>query len=1329
MEEAEALLQIPTTKVALNGVDIMEFFSSVPLVDGKNCPDNEDHNRLANQVNKRLTRSGPDCVWRIFYYADSIFTGMRNTATPSQPLGVNPAEDEWWKVYMAIEYPVSSTGVGNWPLALAGTPQGANVMNPLNAFIFGRKTAENKLLEKMGPWAEGNMFDGLVSSSKAVLTNKQFWEDAFLQRGVISRNENFTSKNNLWEGYKLSWLGRRIDSKYLPDPEDPVFFSKSLTTAGMSADKHFQEYASNHIYMRYAPAVQGGNFIKYGQAKSAPHGVLKRKNAAKDLLQWALWCYVYYFRGSEAQRSLFCSAKPWSTKMIDYKTTEEVKKSLNIEKTETKGPLNICKVGFDFYKYFTRQNVFAPALGIPHKLKGDYEELSDTGDVKLKPYRVSFSTSISHIAQDDEDDSDREMKKDPARMFCRGKVINYDTINAGFSEPSRGEIYGKTIKFPEDKTHIKMKCDYDSHKPEPEPVGRKNKTFLNFDSTSGKGTKNRIKSCLAGYYLETEAIENPSMSFKFQICVKGTEKLIHETIINSTYSYKVSRNRPGKKAYVFNKMFYFKEGVKVDNKNIEFRIIPIQEDDFGNKVLSVGNPWSTSVDTDNSINLILDGETAVNDIKTMFVPSGKTANIKSETNTSIEANYPSHILVKKGSFDKSSTFSNLKNGDLVRVKSFRKKDDEEIQSNLDLNDTLFVRRETDKDEDGTENQRIFFTRRQDDRLKYKNEKNEDGSVDFGVEEGMANPYANLAEDTDEKFEDNYLRLVIEKLIPPQKIFKVKVDLAILQKRKPNFRDAYALFRVTTAKQNRAAGNSSPLIFGDAPGVGVAGYEFEDSNRVFNNYFKYGSAMNMYGSSVVPALRQYISANPIYESMRRFISSYMRFADRQQLVNYTVEGGAGVLYFKRFAYGLGKSNRATIFRNMEPSIEPAGWFTQGGRKEQDPDSSKFVPIKKGEDYKVACGEGRYVYYEGKKLEHGATFEGGDKDHLDSVSLGGDERSQGAFELNGINSYNGNAVSNEWVMFMTSSHYHPANSNIYKPSIYNDIMGFLNNRCHHRSKEYEDSTDDKYDMIRSELLRIPTSPSNTPGRLQVFLSKSSPNFNYVFNTNDPDQGNLDLYSETGDGRADYLKSCPAVTPKPYRVKKTEVVNSRGNLVGFNPSSKLIGDRGLPPFEIVKVTLDRPLRGTGRLSVGSKGWAGVTRSQLKKEPYRSDENAIIEYLHHSMSGNMCKRTMIGDYGASSDVVEGDGYRPFGACYPRFYFLKLIPKVPNGALLDSEPYAQMDFYFRAMSNAFVNPFPVSSLYAQTSALNWKYSEIASRSSEEDPTKFDYVDPMEITS
>ena len=106
-----------------------------------------------------------------------------------------------------------------------------------------------------------------------------------------------------------------------------------------------------------------------------------------------------------------------------------------------------------------------------------------------------------------------------------------------------------------------------------------------------------------------------------------------------------------------------------------------------------------------------------------------------------------------------------------------------------------------------------------------------------------------------------------------------------------------------------------------------------------------------------------------------------------------------------------------------------------------------------------------------------------------------------------------------------------------------------------------------------------------------------------------------------------------------------------------------------------------------------------------------------------------MVGDYGANSKVIEGDGYRPQGACFPRFYFLKQIPFVRKGDVLDTEPYAQMDFYARAMSSSFVNPFPIydSKLTDQTSSVSWKFGEIASRASEEDPTMYNYVDPREI--
>ena len=105
-----------------------------------------------------------------------------------------------------------------------------------------------------------------------------------------------------------------------------------------------------------------------------------------------------------------------------------------------------------------------------------------------------------------------------------------------------------------------------------------------------------------------------------------------------------------------------------------------------------------------------------------------------------------------------------------------------------------------------------------------------------------------------------------------------------------------------------------------------------------------------------------------------------------------------------------------------------------------------------------------------------------------------------------------------------------------------------------------------------------------------------------------------------------------------------------------------------------------------------------------------------------------MIGDYGTETDVLEGVGFRPWGACYPRFYFLKLIPLVVAGSILNTDPYAQMDFYLRAMSGSFINPY-ATPIYRQTSALNWQFGELASRSVEEDPTLYNYVDPRNIQS
>ena len=94
------------------------------------------------------------------------------------------------------------------------------------------------------------------------------------------------------------------------------------------------------------------------------------------------------------------------------------------------------------------------------------------------------------------------------------------------------------------------------------------------------------------------------------------------------------------------------------------------------------------------------------------------------------------------------------------------------------------------------------------------------------------------------------------------IFKVDLEPVILLRQRPSFHDAYALLRAATAKQNRS-NFSSNIILGDAPGVGTVGHHFNEGNKIFKNYIKYGSGENIFGSSVVPVLRMYVSANPIY----------------------------------------------------------------------------------------------------------------------------------------------------------------------------------------------------------------------------------------------------------------------------------------------------------------------------------------------------------------------------------------------------------------------------------------------------------------------------------
>jgi len=1382
----------------------MFFYSNVPLVDAKNCPLAAHHNNLAQQFNLRLSEAGPASAWSIFYYANGIFMNMRNSATPGMPLGVNPAEDEWWNVYALIDLPTAQTGEGNWPIAFAGTPQGANVMNPLNAYIFGRVTSENKVEKRMGPWAEGNLFDGLVETSRAVLSNSNYWGDSFRQRGSFRGNSNYDRsafRQHRTGTYVADGERRHFGiKKYLPSDSDPAYFSKGLFWAGRSSDHYFPEYASNHVYMRYPPSVTYGVYTKYGQSTIPSDGVLKRKNATKDLLRWVLWAYTYYFRGSEQQRSLFCEAKSWDAPVVEFSATKEYlgQQTFGMKKVRTKGALNVCKVGFDFFSYMTRQNALAPALSEETNLHSptspaSYKKVDDMGYIKLKPYRPTFTWSIHHglasygfLANFSKPSFPVCAKRRlPKYTVDKGSVgyENYDDYSeVGFIAGGRG-MYGKSLRF---------EGDYDRNGPLQLMLFKNgSSTVLPLKSLQSEKARSIANHCLAGYYIETSAVDNPDMAFKIKIWGNNSV-LLHESIIWKRYSYAVNRSFENK-AYIYNKIFYFRDPI-VNYDNISFELSPVLDDKgtelFGggtdndkltkaaeeskenyskrraekralypndkskhlDKVISFGNPWASNKPTS-------------------ITHSSNAMNIGTDSDE-IEI-FEDGIRIPNS---EDTILGGLSNGDAVAIQI---SNGEDFVLNRGLNFVnggrpyfVFL--------DGTENGKLVvkLSKRRDESVRAGN-----GSYAFLEEEPIADAQLVAKEiiGADPLGGGLATRVCIRKLsLENQDMFKVRIEPAILLKQRPSFQDAYALLRVATSKGGGA--NSLLAQAGiDQSGVGTVGHDFFDSNRVWRNYFKYGSGQNIFGSYVVPALRQKVSYNPLYESVRKFVSSYMRMATRHDLMDYRVEGGRGVLYFKRYNKYLSQKARATIFKHMEPSVEPAGRFHEGSKALDNLSNANYKPIVPNKPYYVFDPSGVGIRYAGVRVYHGFTILGiAGKPFIDNGSEINDDTT-GLYELEGITQFDASKfpvdvaknysesidkvtrpgetayasyphTSNEWIMFLNGVHYNRSLSSIYKPGVYGDIMGFLNNRCHHRSREYERSYGIKYDMIRQELLRVPTAPYNAPSpRLQVFLSKSPANFNYIFNTNSPYDGGVTINSGSTLHKTSYLdkygvknyiseyhKSCPAVSPKPYKVTSCTVVDSFGGAIRSgiysNPSSKKISGVSKAkghPFGIVRIVLDRKLENAGNNIVNSGGWAQVDIETLKTvEERRTDENTVIEYLLHKhlgRSGYNCKRTMLGDYSTTTDPSFDDGsYRPWGACFPRFYFLKLIPYVGVDSPLESDPYAQMDFYTRAMAGQFVAP----SFYnapGQVGSVNWNFSELASRSSEEDPAAYYYVDPREV--
>ena len=547
------------------------------------------------------------------------------------------------------------------------------------------------------------------------------------------------------------------------------------------------------------------------------------------------------------------------------------------------------------------------------------------------------------------------------------------------------------------------------------------------------------------------------------------------------------------------------------------------------------------------------------------------------------------------------------------------------------------------------------------------------------------------------------------------VVKIRIEIAHLFDMRPTILDAYAFLRISTTR-----GGTSGFGFGDVIGkIDSVGHDYQEARVISDNYKRFGSAVNPHGAKAVPALQSYLNNNPVYEATRKFVTSNMKMVSRNNIVNYAEENGKGVLYFNRFALGMSNIGM-DMFRGMGPSIDSAGWFDGNWTGKRSPHVA-FVPIVIDKTYYVWSHNKNpnedYVVYNGETYKHKDTFIGvmdekgtdtnptGIRDYLDSKNAvnGGRNDFVGAYELEGIRRFTPPAYeSNEWIMFMTFNPYHWSMSNIWKPEIFGDQTCFLHNRCLFGAPDIEGDKSAGYvaQARTAEASQMRDTFYNFNIRTHLGLGDSStyvqapPKFNIWKGLNAPGEF---LVSSGGAAAIGWLNSCN-MKINPYEVtsvtryfgKKGKVGDPRVNMIRVELSRKL----------------DKGVNGSFKVGRGPYGGSYVGDPLAvfggDEQLFRSDKNGIGEYINSGKAfgsgGFQCgttksqrrNGTKIGDYGAKRDVYTdvgsmNGGYSLYGSCHPRFYFLKLIPRVSPYSQLRIDPYVQMEYYIRAMHGGYV--------------------------------------------
>lgn len=394
--------------------------------------------------------------------------------------------------------------------------------------------------------------------------------------------------------------------------------------------------------------------------------------------------------------------------------------------------------------------------------------------------------------------------------------------------------------------------------------------------------------------------------------------------------------------------------------------------------------------------------------------------------------------------------------------------------------------------------------------------------------------------------------------------------------------------------------------------------------------------------------------------------------------YNISDGKTVLYDTEDT-NVGESVRQgfDVFDGIAPSRQPA-------------DFNYIVP---GVVYKVG-GTAGAVTYNGTDHAIGTTITGisGHSSYVPNP-VGDDAR---LYALTGsiIPAAYKKSVSNEWQMFINGSAYHPSESSLWHPTNYSNQIAFLNNRCH---------------LYSPDLASIAHENLNTQfayGESPVSKSEAPSGYTYLEGTHDPSTHTTYTFCDAFDDDGfqceeqrekdikSFYKSCQ-IYKKDYEIESVELSDIDGE-VKVTFKTRFDHDPDAPDtISIERIDND----------------SLADDPDLRAEPYRTDENIIREYIHYIASNphedfphtgaQNCTRYKIGDF-APGSLLPQLSDNPFGACFPRFYFLKKVPYVyaepgepateaaipepPQDTRREVDHWAQMEFYARAMCGGFLD-------------------------------------------